>query len=335
MFSNMIANLKKEAEKVGAANYLLLANSRDSSKPFDYIDVVSGRAARESTKFTGAFMGAGGILGLMGVAVANQAAALGTAGLLSSASAAMAGLGTVAVGTAVLPFATVAAVGVAVSGIAVMGISQLMSVDANKGFAANKAVEANDRDALAKLGSQNIGAADWLRGAKNFVVKSLRENFLGDRHRLVETPAQEAVKQGALPMVKLAHGDDAISMYELEDLLGESFEDSVQGKKRIVDLVAGDAWDKLGVVITDDKIHECLSQTRSNETCIGKILDVDLTTGLVTQSMGRGRATIHNLKDFDKVPVIGQEAEISYKGGKMQAPKDLGAEREAGRSIGR
>ncbi|MEM8519046.1 hypothetical protein [Janthinobacterium sp. CAN_S7] len=331
MFANMVAGLRKEAEKVSAANYLLLANSHDNSNS---IDGVTGRAAREKTKISGVLMSGGGILGLIGVAVANQAAALGAAGMLTSASAAMAGLGTVAVGTAVLPFVTVAAVGVAVSGIAVMGISQLMSVDVEKGFATSKAIQANDLDGLKKLGSQDVGVSDWLRGAKNFVVKSLQEKFLGNSARVVEVPAQPDWKQ-VVPEEKLAQGGNAISLYELEDLLGENLEDSAQGKKRVVDLVAGDAWDKLGVVIADEKIHECLSQTRSNETCIGKILAVDKATGLVTQSMGRGRATIHNLKDFDKVPVVGQDADISYRDGKMQVQKNLGNEREAGRSVGR
>ena len=331
MFSKMIAGLRKEAEKVSGANYMLMADSHNINSRL--MDQVSGKDIQEKTKVAGVVMGAGGICGIFGLAMANQAAAFGTVGLLSSASTAFAGLGTIAVGTAVLPFATVAVLGVAVAGIATFGISQLMPVDINSGLNASEAAQANDREALYQLGRQNVGMSDWLRGAKNLVVKSLRENFLGDRSLVIEAPLQATEKQVQVAEKKaqaadLAKSGDALDLYELEGLLSNSLEESMKGQQGIVDLVAGDVWEKLGAVIPDDEIHKCLGGTRNNDTFQGKILDVDLKTGLVIQSLGRGRATVHNLRDFEKTPQVGQDASISYKSGKMQRPKDLGNERD-------
>lgn len=346
MFSKMMDGLRVEAEKVSGANCAMLANSR--GKSWELADKFSGQSAKNRAEASGALLGVGGVLSLIGVAMANQAAgtvamyagytavqtaALGAVGLstsagalttmLAGASATLAGLGTVAIGSAILPVATVIALGAGVAGLAVFGIGQLMGTDRGKGEAIATAVENKDRDSLDKIGRQNVGMSDWLMGAKNFVTNSLRDTFSTSKNKTLE---RASVVENRM---------DAAEKYEMEDLFGDTFEESVKGKQKIVEKIGSDIWDKHGVVVTDEKLHECLGETHGDSTAYGKILAVDLKSGLVTQSLGRGQATVHNLKDFQRVPVVGQDVSISYKGGKMQGAKEQGNERDSSNSVGR
>ena len=354
MFSKMIAGLRLEAEKVSGANCAMLANSR--GKAWELADKFSGQSAKNRATASGAALGMGGVLSLIGVAMANQAAgtvamytgytavqtaAFGAVGLstsagafttmLAGASATLAGLGTVAVGSAILPVATVIALGAGVAGVAVLGISRLMRIDRDKGHAITTALINDDRDSLNKIGRQDVGMSDWLVGAKNWVVKSLQDS-LGKGGGLSVGSFSPDVND---PAKGLAMAGYACDNYELEDLFGETFEESAKGQQAIVEKIGASMWEKLGVVVTDDKIHACLGGVRGDTTTIGKILDVDLKTGLVIQSLGRGQATVHNWKDFAQVPVVGQDASISYKAGKMQGAKEQGNELDSRTSVGR
>lgn len=347
MFSKMIAGLRTEAEKVSEANCLMLANSHE--KKWVLENEMSGRTSITQVRDAGALLSGGGVLGLMGLTMANQAAgtvamfagatvaqtagwgAIGlstsagaTTTMLAGASTALASLGTVAVGAAVLPVATVVVLGAMVAGLGTILVSQLMQEDQGKAATAEIALGRNDHEKLSKLARENIGITDWLKGAKNFVLKSLRQQHL-DVGGMGVGPASTGV--GLI--------GDASQEYELEDLLANSFEESEIAKHALVDNIGANIWAKLGVVVTEDKIQGCLSKTRENIVNCGKILGVDLNTGLVIQSLGRGQATVHNLKDFEPVPVVGQDMTISYKGGKIQNSQGQGYGKTAGVSVGR
>ena len=344
MFSKMMAGLRAEAEKVSGANCAMLANLKGKAV-YGIEDKISGQSLKNKTFISGMGAGMGGIIGLIGVGMANQAAGMAAAGVsgmvgtsaLAGASTALAGLGTIAVGSAVLPVATVVTLGAAAAGLVVMGISGLMNVNHQKGSDFLNAALANDRSTLSKFGAQDVGISDWLKGAKNLVVKSFRESFNGvsagldGRSASVNDLPGQALGQDDTYLNK----DNVIFDYELADLFSDSFEDSVTSKQKIVDGIAGAAWDELGVVITDDKIHDCLAGTRRDMACSGKILNVNLKTGLVTQSLGRGQAIVHNLKDFQQVPVVGQDANIVYRGGKVQETLRQDNSKAVGNSVGR
>ncbi|MES2879194.1 MAG: hypothetical protein V4713_12290 [Pseudomonadota bacterium] len=325
MFSKMLTGLRAEAELVNAANCMMLANSHKQG--WDLVDQVSGKAMKDRTTITGAAMGMGGIVGLMGVAMANQAVALGSAGLLASASTALAGLGTVAIGTAVLPVATVVVLGTAVAGAVTMGIGSLMRENTEKAAHFENAIKSGDKEIMVKLSGERLGISDWLKGAKNFLGK-----VMTGRVQDLQTGIQfQAIEQATISAGASVEGHDAVSAYELEDLFGNSVEESDKGKQWVVEKVGSSVWEKLGVAVTDEKIHECLSGTRADTLNSGKILDVNIKTGLVIQSLGRGHATVHRLKDFATIPEVGQNADISYKGGQMRVAQELSQSRGVSR----
>jgi hypothetical protein len=309
MFSEMMKNLRKEAERASEANSLMLVHSRKQG--WDLVDKVSGQTTQNMVRNSGLGMGMGGVIGLMGVAMANQAAALGAAGLLSTASTAMATLGSVAIGSAVLPVATVAVLGTAVAGLALVGVSQFMKVDYEKAAQVESALKSNDRDTLAKIGREDVGIKDWLKGVGSVAVKLMRGQYLGSSGKSIEAEAL---------------GDASLD-YELEDLFSTTVEQTKQAQAQLVEKISGDIYDRLGVVVTDDKLHACLGKTRNHGVSCGKILEVDTKTGLVIQSSGRGQATVHNLKDFKSVPLVGKDITVSYKGGAMQEPQEQGQSR--------
>ena len=298
MFSQMMAGLRAEAELVSASNASMLAECR-------------GMGRKDRTMVVGAGLGMGGIVGLMSIAMSNVAAAsLGagvTVGAFTTAMAAaapvVAGLGSVAVAGALLPVATVAVLGAAVAGVAIMGISQFMS---------------NERDVAIDSGNQKPSISDWIKGARNVIVKTLGGNSMS----WVDTKPVETNQTASL-------------YYEMEDLFSNSAEEMVEGQRKIVEKISVDNWEKHGMVVSDDKIHECLGRTRGDSTNVGKVLGIDLKSGLVTQSIGRGQATVHNLADFAKIPVVGQMETVSYRGGKIQGILGQVNVRDASKTVGR
>lgn len=354
MFSKMMAGLRLEAEKVSESNLGMwnkLQMAQDNPRGFSWNvhEKISGQDLKNKVQYAGVGLGVGGVMGIMGVASANVAAASVAAGVsagavtttLASISTALATLGTVAVGTAVLPAATVAVIGAGVAGIAVMGVSKLMGVNSEKAYDVTNALQRNDQNALRQIASENIGVADWLKGAKNLVVKSLREAVMGVDNSLVKSASPLGmnpsgvgsapplgVGANSIPGSSKAAGVDghAFREYDAQGL----FPGGEMAQAKMVDAISRAAWEKHGVVVSDDRIHECLGQSQRDASFSGKILAVNEKSGLVLQSTGRGQATIHNLKDFQKMPVVGQNMDVAYKGGQMQGAKEQGQQQGAG-----
>ncbi|KWW32392.1 hypothetical protein AU374_05992 [Cupriavidus metallidurans] len=315
--SGMFERLRAEAERASAANKMALLHTKSRGN-LDLVDKFSGRAAQQRIQTGGILVSAGSFLGMAGVAMANQAAAMGASGLLASASTAMAGLGTVAVGTTVLPAVTVAALGASVAGLAVVAASKLMRVNMDKGYAFADALQQGDKEQLQSLGKTNIGLGDWIKGARSLLVNSFKQQSNLEAKR--DVPAAKTY--------------DAAFEYEMEDLFGDA-EDSRLGKQGLVDRVASEIWDKHGIVVTDDKVHACLGKARGNDSTYGKILGIDKDRGLVIQSIGRGQATIHNLKDFAVEPKLGAEMMVSYRSGQMLNTPAKDMSRSVGSDLGR
>lgn len=332
MFSKMIAGLRNEAEKVSASNYeRLLTTVSAKDKNFGYLHDVSGKARADRTLFSGGILGATGIVGIIGLAAANQAAGLAVAGVsglagtsaLAGISTALAGLGTVAVGATVLPVATVAALGAAVAGIVVMAVGKAMPVDFDKGREVGQALKNEDKEALGQFGRDHVGISDWLKGAKNLVVNSLKDRFAGEKS--IESPVKSASPAGldasgvGSPAPNGDKPANAFDDYYISDLF-----DYPEGKQKLVDRIGEAALFKFDVILDPAKTHEALNQSRGNVSFSGKILAVNEKSGLVLMSSGRGGASVHNLRDFGQTPVIGQITDISYKQGKIQNVKDGG-----------
>ena len=313
---NIFKSLRAEAERASQANLMLMAELDDLQ--LDRVaDKVSGRSLQAGVSLFGAGMSAGSLVGLMGMAVANQAAALGTGGFLASASTALAGLGTVALGAGVLPVATVVALGAAVTGIAVIGASKLLPINHEKGAAVANAILDGDRAELSNIARESPSAVDWLQGAKAVLFKGNAERLLG----------QDA------PEADRALRPDAALFYDMADLFAASEQESARSRGDLVEQIAGEIWEKTGTHVDLDSIHSSLAKTRDQVTNVGKIVDVDKERGLVIQSLGRGRATVHLLADFPTPPKVGSDISVSYMRGAMQNPQQ--ALKGRGPSVGR
>ena len=326
MFSKMIAGLRSEAEKVSGSNYeRLLVTLSQKDRGWGYVSQVTGENSAEKMQLGGAFLATGGVVGIMGLAAANQAAGImvaGASGLagtsaLASISAALAGLGTVTVGATILPVATVVVLGAAVIGIVAMAVGKAMPIDFNKGHVVGRALQNNDVGALNQIGRDNVGISDWLKGAKNLVASSLKNRFSGAEL----TPSFE---KSDLAAAGKSNALNVWNNYHISDLF-----DYDEGKQKLVDRIGDVALAKFGVVLDPIKTHEALSQSRGNESFSGKVLAVNEKSGLVLLSSGRGGASVHNLRDFANVPEIGKHADISYKQGKMQSGKEQSKERDS------
>lgn len=349
MFSKMIAGLRSEAEKVSGSNYAMLM---DHPNKGSIASEISGSSAKDKAMMSAGILAIVGTSGVFGLASANMAAASVAAGVqvgaatmsLASASSVLAGLGTVAVGAFVLPVATVVAVGLLATSAVALVISKAMSVNWSKGIDAQGLAQKNDREGLVNFGATQTGLSDWLKGAKNIAVNSLKDLFAGDRSlaslnktalsastdgRAESSPAPVSMslrsnnpKFAAAP-IKDKKNLNVFSDYEVSDLL-----DHDEGKQKLVDRIGDVALAKFGVVLDPIKTREALSQSRSNESFSGKILAVNEKSGLVLMSSGRGIASVHNLRDFAKSPEVGKNTDISYKQGKMQTGKEQAKERD-------
>lgn len=313
--SGLFASLRKEAERVSASNKIVLfqTNQRQGRNA---VDQFSGHSARSKLGVGGLGLGAGSLMGLMGVAAANQAAALGSAGLLASASTALAGLGTVTLGAAILPAATVATLGGAVAGVAIFGVSRLMKVDISRGINLQQALEQGNETRFQKLSNESLTMKDWFSGAKNLLVDA----FQRDRQKSLELTTHKGLRENDAPINQ--EKTNLALEYELIDLFGSSPEKDQIMKNDLVSQLSARLWDNRNIVVTEDKIKSFFENSRGNESNFGKILGIDKEQGLVIQSIGRGQATIHKLQDFDITPKIGSEMMISYRGGKMMAPQE-------------
>lgn len=322
--SGMFTRLREEAERASASNKMALFHTKQR-QGLDAVSKFSGQSARTKMTVGGLGLSMGSYLGMMGIGIANQAATIGSAGVLSSASTALAGLGTVTLGTAVLPVATVVALGGAVAGIAILGASRLMNVDRSKGFALQRTLEEGDLKKFQALSNDSLGLKDWFSGAKSLLVSA----FQRDAQKKMEIP--ENIKEIGNPQ---SLDDKVFSIeYELVDLYGESPEKNQQRKQEIASQLGEKIWKEHNIVVTEDKIHSAFEGTRGNSDSYGKIIGIDKGQCLVIQSTGRGQATVHNLLDFGVMPKIGAEMMISYRGGQMRPPQEKGIGQTTG--IGR
>lgn len=316
--TDMFSRLRTEAERVNAANKMVLFQTK-GRQGLNSINQFSGHDAKMKLGIGGLGLGMGSSLGMVGVAMANQAAALGSAGLLASASTALAGLGTVTLGAAVLPVATVVTLGGAVAGVAIFGASRLMKVDVAKGFNLQRALERGDQAKFENLSKETVELRAWFKGAKNLLVNTFRQ------HGQEEEPGHiaEVEKPGAQDISNRAPEMNYVVEYELLELFGGgSPEIDKQLQLDMAAELSAKIWNQHGIVVTEDKIHSCLGRTRENETTYGKIVGIDKQQGLVIQSIGRGQATIHKLEDFAVEPKIGNEIMVSYRGGQLRSPQE-------------
>lgn len=301
---SIFKSLRTEAERASQANLMLMAELK--GEKLDRVsDKVSGRSLQDGVALLGAGVSAGSLLGLVGMAAANQAAALGTGGLIASASTALASLGTVAVGVGVLPVATVTALGAAVTGIAVVALSKMLPVNHEKGAAVVSAIRDGDRDQLSDFGRESPRAVDWLKGARALFFKSNSERLLGDQ----------------APHAERAVRPDASLFYDMADLFSGSEQESLRNRQAFVEKLAGEIWEKTGAHVDFEALHSGLGKTRDEVTTVGRVVNVDKQRGLVVQSLGRGRATVHLLSDFANPPKVGSDISVSYKRGAMQFPQ--------------
>lgn len=308
----IFSTLRAEAERVSEANMLAMADAKGRGS--SVADHYSGQTLKSRLEVGGLALSGGSMIGLIGVALANQAAVLGTSGLLASASTALAGLGAVTLGTAVLPVATVATLGAAVTGLTIAAVGKVLSVDHERGADIEEAIQRGDNRLLRSLGRDSLGLKDWLKGAQQVLFKGIKQQFFGEK----EPEADRILK------------NDARLEYELDDLFSNTPDESLRARNELVNEIAGEIWDSHGVVVDDSALHEALGRTRDGVTNIGKVVAVDQERGLVIQSIGRGRATVHSLDGFDKMPQVGEELTLSYQQGVMRLSRGHASERQFG-----
>lgn len=77
------------------------------------------------------------------------------------------------------------------------------------------------------------------------------------------------------------------------------------------------AGKQFGIQMDNVKIAQLLEGGRTPDGMyIGKVVGVDDRLGLVYQSLGQGKGTVHRLDTLSKMPVIGEVAEITVKNGR-------------------
>lgn len=207
---SMFKAIREEAEKVNAINTQVIARSmKEQGRPWALSDEFSGQKSKSRATLSGLGLASGGVLGLIGVGMANAAGA----GALGGAASAIGALGTVALGAAVLPAATVAAVGVGVTGLAVLAASQLMKVDYERGIRMSDAARSQNTGELDSLSKQNLSLGAWVKGAKNTLFNMMKSD-LGHK-AAVQVDSRDVVDLG--DQIYADHnvtiGDDAIKAF--------------------------------------------------------------------------------------------------------------------------
>ncbi|TXI24247.1 MAG: hypothetical protein E6Q67_03235 [Roseateles sp.] len=299
--------LRVEAERASQANLIMLAErQRGKWTSHDLSDQFSGRRMQQRLEVGGLALSASSVVALMGVAVANQAAALGTSAMLASASTALASLGTVAAGTAVLPVAPVVALGTAVVGLAIHLGGKLLPVDHEKGSDFAAALRLVDKTSLTALGSRYVGVASWLQGLKRQIFDRRKEQVCG------EVPVEKA----AQVRIHMEASVDAWARYQLADLFSESPDEARREQAAIIERLVEEMWLHHDVTIDPLQAHAALDGVQDVVTT-GQVVAVDRERGLVLQTIGDGRVTLHVLRDFDEPPVVGDHLTLTYEGGRL------------------
>jgi len=140
--------------------------------------------------------------------------------------------------------------------------------------------------------------------------------MLHERHFSTETSfAQPASNESHMAV-------DATLDYDIAELFAESAEDGRRRRQALIDRIGNDLWARHGVLVEDNEIHDCLARTRVDVVNIGRVLGIDAERGLVIQSLGRARATVHNLNSFPVPPAVGTLVTITYRGGGLQCASE-------------
>lgn len=173
---SFFSKLRQAAEQVSVANANLLAQ-KERGVHGDLAYRASGLQDKERVQAVGAALGVSGIVGVFGVALANQAAELGGSTVLIKAANALAELGTVAVQGSALPVDLVTAVGAGVVGVVVLGVSKAMRSDFGKGLNFERAVHAGNTGAIEAFARTHVSFGSWLQGAANTVLDAVHKGF--------------------------------------------------------------------------------------------------------------------------------------------------------------
>lgn len=295
MFSQMIAGLRKEAEKVSGSNYAMLVNSPNKDL---LASEISGSAAKDKYQVAAGILAIGGVGSVFGLAAANVAAASVAAGVqvgaatlsLASASTVLAGLGTVAIGATVLPVAAVAAIGLLATSAVALVISKSMGVDWDKGITAQGLAQKDDREGLVKFGASQTGLSDWLKGAKNLVVNSLKDRFSGpsmSQSVELESNAREQKYADYLSGIASSISNDVFASNETKSLAQieaskaqsavGNFKQSLLHSNKALDHQLGSfAKDKNSNVFSDYEVSDLLDHDEGKQNLVDRIGDVAL-----------------------------------------------------------
>jgi hypothetical protein len=131
-----------------------------------------GMSMKARTEVAGAGVGIGGLIGVMGSALAVQSATLGTGGsVLAALGQSVIAAGTIAGGVYVVP-----AVALGAAALGAVGLAASKFMNEEQGRARELAGE--------NPGGKRVTATDWARGLKSMVSRSIREAFAPHAEKL-------------------------------------------------------------------------------------------------------------------------------------------------------
>ena len=72
-----------------------------------------------------------------------------------------------------------------------------------------------------------------------------------------------------------------------------------------------------GVAVNSSKVASALEHGTAAESgvFVGKIVGIDLKSGVVFQSLGRGVGMVHLIDSLSRIPVVGENSTVKYKDG--------------------
>lgn len=165
----MFKKLRETAEGLAKTNKEVYVEMRDRCEEHE----------RKSIACIG--VSGGGMLGVLGFAVANQAFQYGGVGLMAKAGATMVGMGTVAIGGASIYAVPVIALGVSMAGIAAAGIYKLTGKEPS--FDDSIASSYNPE------GKHKAGFSEYVAAAKKMVMESIQGGL--KKAQAIENPVVE------------------------------------------------------------------------------------------------------------------------------------------------
>ncbi|OJW46225.1 MAG: hypothetical protein BGO63_03915 [Candidatus Accumulibacter sp. 66-26] len=126
--------------------------------------------------------------------------------------------------------------------------------------------------------------------------------------------------QGVFPGLKLG-GDVVIIKDDARVNYLLAFPDAAAEQ---VEALIDSAIVKHQLLLTPKDVVLCFARSKEG-LCLGKVVDVDVDKGLVLQSLGKGRGSLHCIADLGRVPKIGEMLDVVYRAGKAteRAPVSL------------